>query len=351
MADQQKKHQSDATKPAKSKSPNHAIAWVSGLAIVIAIVALIVGSYGVYTLIQQHRRVTAMEKLPILRPSAIQFLSQDLTALKNEQASFKSELTTQATALTALQTQFTQVQNTLREQQQAFRSINQPNVTRQELDWASARVSLNLAAQALQFQRPLPEAQQALDEAWYDLRNNADMSTLRSLQGLMHQVSTLPTLQTQNAIEQLDILQNQLSALSFKLPVSAAPANSAPQNGSENAFRATWNHVKSMMVIRHDNTIGQELLTDSARLNAVTELQLFLAKARWQILQASPEYQDTLQALMHKVQDYTQITPVQQTWLKHLFHIQQLPVMYPQKQVDAILQQIQSLQMQLSKPQ
>lgn len=163
-------------------------------------------------------------------------------------------------------------------------------------------------------------------------------------------LNNLPSIDPENGITLLHTLQGSLANLSFitSLPASDnQPTATTNQHGFTQAMQTIWQELKSLIIVRSDNTIGAQLVSQSARFDAVRQINLLLQEAEWQILtQQDPSA--TLTQLKINISAYTQNDQNQATWLTQLNQLINSNSYYTTTQVQQVLTAINNLQQALN---
>ena len=182
------------------------------------------------------------------------------------------------------------------------------------------------------------------------LLNALHQSNLNLLsQQLQTALGELPNINQAAANAELSTLLQELATLNFNTSISeSAATNVNDQQHSEPGFLgAIWQQIKGLVVVRSDNQIGAQLVSDSARFDALRMLQLLIQEAKWQIL-SGQDPSATLTQLKITVSAYTAADAMQASWLNQLAALQNGSNFYPSMQVQNIFALINKLQVLLN---
>ena len=169
------------------------------------------------------------------------------------------------------------------------------------------------------------------------------------LNQLNESISALPNINPNNAITELNTLKASIATLSFVNSIpSAMPENAMPaQHGFSALLQSLWQKFKSLIIVRTDNTIGTQLVSDAARFDAVRTLNLLIQEAQWQILNLQ-DPSATLTQLQIATSAYTEANQAQAAWLAQLTQLQTGSNYYTTAEITPVLQKINNLQQALS---
>ena len=182
----------------------------------------------------------------------------------------------------------------------------------------------------------------------YNLLIDLHQSTLTLLaQQLQLAIANLPNVNPEQALNQLAQLQQALATLTF---ITSAPAagDSAKVSASktQGLLSNIWQQIKSLIIVRSDNQISNQLVTDTARFDALRTLQLLIQEAKWQIL-TGQDPTNTLTQLKIAVLAYTDANAAQSAWLNQLNLVQTAANYYPSNAVQNIDTLVTKLQILL----
>ncbi len=179
-----------------------------------------------------------------------------------------------------------------------------------------------------------------------DLHSN-DINT--NLNQLNASINSLPNINPNDAITTLNTLKASIATLSFVQSIPSAPStNAAPETHGFNALmQSLWQKFKSLIIVRTDNTIGTQLVSDAARFDAVRTLNLLIQEAQWQILNLQ-DPSTTLTQLQIATSAYTQTNQAQAAWLAQLTQLQTGSNYYTATEITPVLEKINNLQQALS---
>jgi uncharacterized protein HemX len=166
---------------------------------------------------------------------------------------------------------------------------------------------------------------------------------LHKIQNLNTLVNGLPKLDVDGVSAQLDQLSQGLANLNFVPPVLPNNQNSIADEGSQTQLSGwrtglahSWQQLKSFLVIRTDNQIGPSLVAQTTRFDAVRNLQLIIAQAKWDAITGNQNYNNDLDQLQSSIQTLTVNNQAQQTWLNQLQALKTMPAVYPSDKLQAI---------------
>lgn len=168
-------------------------------------------------------------------------------------------------------------------------------------------------------------------------------STSPLIQNLSDSINNLPNINPNQAISQLNLLQQSEASLSFQIPSSSNPNNI----DIGNLLQKAWQHFKNLIIIRNNNTIGTQLVSDANRFDAVRQINLLTQEAIWQILSAQ-DPSATLMQLKITISAYTEANAAQSAWLAQLNTITTSNNFYTDTQIQPVLKTITLLQNQFS---
>ncbi|MDF2940161.1 MAG: HemX, putative uroporphyrinogen-III C-methyltransferase [Gammaproteobacteria bacterium] len=260
-----------------------------------------------------------------------------IAALQQSNQAMQNEMQQNEQTITALQTAQQSMMALLQ-------SSHQPQVTLHRLNFESAKVSVQLAHALLwQHQDPAVISQQ-LDMAQDALAQSGPSAAnlLKQVQSLNVLISALPKVDTTSVNSQLDQLAQGIANLEFVAPVnppSTEQANIPDQtqlSGWRTGLQQSWQQLKSFLIIRSNNQIGPNLVSDSARFDAVRSLQLSINEAKWDAISGNSQYLNDLDQLQNQIQNYTVNNAAQQTWLNQLQTLRATPAVYPSDKLEAV---------------
>jgi hypothetical protein len=165
------------------------------------------------------------------------------------------------------------------------------------------------------------------------------------LNQVQHALNNLPVVNPFDALNQLSNLQAGLANLSF---INSIPIAQSPTNITQTfSFSNLWQALKSLVIVRTDNAIGAQLVSDAARFDAVRQLNLLIEEASWQIL-TMQDPGNTLIQLKITLSAYTEANQNQAAWLVQLSHLQSADDFYTQAQIAPLLAALNNLQQALN---
>ena len=170
-----------------------------------------------------------------------------------------------------------------------------------------------------------------------------------NLNHLNASISALPNINPNNAITTLNTLKASIATLSFVNSIpNPTTANTTPtQHGFNALLQSMWQKFKSLIIVRTDNTIGTQLVSDAARFDAVRTLNLLIQEAQWQILSLQ-DPSATLTELQITANAYTDTNQAQATWLAQLTQLQTGSNYYTATEITPVLEKINNLQQSIS---
>lgn len=160
------------------------------------------------------------------------------------------------------------------------------------------------------------------------------------LNQIQNALNALPTVNPANAITQLNNLQASLASLSFVQSVTIAPESTSVNDLS---LHNLWQKLKSLIIVRTDNSIGAQLVSDATRFDAVRQISLLLQEAQWQIIRLQ-DPSDFLTQARIMISAYTQADQNQAAWLGQLSRLQGASDFYTKDQIQPLLQALNNLQ-------
>ena len=154
-----------------------------------------------------------------------------------------------------------------------------PNVA---LNLTAARVALNLVAQQAILERNKSDMLQLLHQVKSNLQvADINKALIKQVDDIQQLVVALPELKTGQAVKALRALNQSLSQLKFKLPVKAHKVKDEKVTSWSGAWHDSWNHLRSLLIIRSNNTVGQALLTNANRQQTALGLHMLIQQAIW----------------------------------------------------------------------
>jgi hypothetical protein len=170
-----------------------------------------------------------------------------------------------------------------------------------------------------------------------------------NLNQLNQSISALPDINPNNAITTLNTLKASIATLSFVNSIpNATPENTTPtQHGFNALLQSLWQKFKSLIIVRTDNTIGTQLVSDAARFDAIRTLNLLIQEAQWQILSLQ-DPSAMLTQLQIATSAYTEANQAQAAWLAQLTQLQTGNNYYTNAEITPVLQKINNLQQAIS---
>lgn len=180
----------------------------------------------------------------------------------------------------------------------------------------------------------LAEAQDALDSAQSDLQRTGQSQALKLVLQTQSELRKIPPVNVNALLKKIDVLESALKGLRFRAPVTADDLKQAqaiePEKQSNQvkaALDKSWHQIKGLLVVRHDNTIGQKLLTDSARVAALAAIRIQLQYARFYAIRDDGTlYQQALKTASALVGIYCQKDEASLAWQKSAYHLAQFPL-------------------------
>lgn len=168
----------------------------------------------------------------------------------------------------------------------------------------------------------LKSTEAAMNQARVDLMHSGQTAAVNALNDSLVAVQKLQPVDVNLLLKKIDKLEKTLSQLKFKPPVSAADlasesqaVTSAKTGKVKAALDQSWHKIKGLLVVRHGDTIGQKLLTDSNRVAALASIRLQLQYARfYAIRDESALYKKSLQEAMALASLYCQKTAALKAW-------------------------------------
>lgn len=295
------------------------------LALVLALAACAGSGFLLYQFWLQHTHKPAQQQASALDHSMVdalqqqwhhahQQLQQSLAALKTQQAVLSKE--------------------------------RLPRATLQTLNLLAVKAAITVAQTLLAARQSPQLISQAVDQAINNLPVMGGHSEVlrQRLARINAQLLALPALQTHQVLAQLDHYYDELAQLQFVQPVSQ-PVEHTQQHWDwrhpKQAAQQAWHWVKSVVVIDKGTAIGQRLLGQATRLNALALLNLKWNEVRWYVLTHSPQYPDALRALIEQIQQTTQPNDAQQKLISQLKAMSSEVVGMPTDQLNAISQSLQ----------
>ncbi|MDO8953866.1 MAG: uroporphyrinogen-III C-methyltransferase [Gammaproteobacteria bacterium] len=251
-----------------------------------------------------------------------------------------------------LQTQMQDMQQTIASMQTAQQSMtallqssHEPQVTLHHLNFESARVNVQLAHSLLwQHQSPSRVSTQLnLVEDALQMAGPSAQDLLHQIQGLNTLVNSLPAIDVDAVSSKLDQLSQGLASLQFvpaitpnSADLSASVATQTQLSGWKTGLAHSWQQLKSFLIIRTDNQVGPNLVSESARFDAIRSLQLSIDQAKWDMITGNQHYAQDLDQLQTQVQSLTVNNPAQQAWLSQLQALRAIPAVYPSDKLQAV---------------
>jgi len=233
----------------------------------------------------------------------------------------------------------------LKVQQAALSKERLPHTTLQALNLMTVKSAITMAQTLLAARQPPQHISQAVDQAINNLPVMGERSEVlrQCLARVNAQLLTLPALQTQQVLSQLNQYYDGLAQLRFAQPISQSPHHNQRHwdwRHPKQEVQQAWHWIKSVVVIRQGDAIGQHLLNQAGRLNALALLNLQWNEVRWYVLTHSPHYDIALRTLIDQIQQTTSPNTVRQKLIGQLKAMLPEVVTMPTDQLNAIHQSL-----------
>ncbi len=237
----------------------------------------------------------------------------------------------------------TQSQTTLNT---ALSNLNQAASTVKEVK-ALASTTMLTHLQALLLQNaPKPLLMNSVTAVTAVLDSLSDASINALTVQLNGRVDALPTLGTQTALTTLEILKINVSTLNFVPAVSPNQTTASPVTSGQTFWQKLWSQIRPLLVIRSNNAIGADLVTNAARFDAVRNINLLIQETDWQLTTAQ-DPSATLAQLKTVIMTYTIADSAQTAWLTQLATLSSPASFYTSAEITDLLTTISQLQSRL----
>ncbi len=229
----------------------------------------------------------------------------------------------------------------------ALSNLNQTASTVKEVK-ALASTTMLTHLQALLLQNaPKPLLINSVTAVTAVLDSLSDASINALTVQLNGRVDALPNLGTQTALNTLEALKTSVSTLNFVPAVSPNQTVASPVISGQNFWQKLWSQIRPLLVIRSNNAIGADLVTNVARFDAVRNINVLIQETEWQLTTAQ-DPTATLAQLKTAITTYTIADPAQTAWLTQFNTLVSPPSFYSSTEVNDLLTTISQLQTQLS---
>lgn len=150
------------------------------------------------------------------------------------------------------------------------------------------------------------------------LGTNTDPQVKVLSQQLQNELQALPAISVSQAALSLKAMKTTLSSLSFVPPATYSPASSTDASQEAAGFWARlWQHIQPLLVVRTENQIGSQFVTDVGRIDALRSLNAMIDEAVWQLMtEQDPSL--ALNQLKAAVSTATVSNTAQAVWLDQL---------------------------------
>lgn len=229
----------------------------------------------------------------------------------------------------------------------ALSNLNQTASTVKEVKALAATTMLTHLQGLLLQNAPKPLLMNSVTALTAILNSLSDASVNTLTLQLNAGLDALPTLGTQNALTTLETLKTNVSTLSFVPAVSPASVQTAPPVSGQNFWQKLMAEIRPLLVIRSNNAIGADLVTNAARFDAVRNINLLIKETEWQLTTAQ-DPTATLAQLKTLITTYTTADSAQAAWLAQLNALSSPPSFYTNAQITSLLTTISQLQSRLA---
>lgn len=231
------------------------------------------------------------------------------------------------------------------------------SVTDLNRDQLSINTARNLASASLLanvqtlFMQGVPASQLLKNAAplWAFLEGSSNPAVKTLAIQLKTELQALPEVNLPATFQQLDQLKASLATLSFALPVSQVITSVGVVDAHSHWSTKLWQQLRGLLVVRTQNQIGADLVTNTARFDAVRHLNLLMDELKWQLMTAH-DPAPILNELKADVVAYTADNAAQSAWLLALNTAFNVPQYYSTAQIQAVLTTIATLEAALAQP-
>jgi len=237
--------------------------------------------------------------------------------------------------------------NKIKSQQAHIAKQQQPGITSHTLSLMTTQTSISIAQSILLSHANAQDIAAVINQAMLNVpvMGNQTQPVQQLLARAHAQALALPTLQTSAALQQLDTIEASLSKLAFQPAIDTTKNKSEADSGitwrhPKTAVKQIWHHLKGLVVIHHDPTIGQHLLSASSRLNALELIMLHINHVRWNAITHSANYGASVDDLKTLISHYTQPTNAQQNILDEIKQLKNYTITYPTAQLNKLSQDL-----------
>jgi hypothetical protein len=260
-------------------------------------------------------------------------LMQAVIALQNDNQTLHQQLNTQQANLQAMQAAQENTINTLQASTLPMLSVHRMNLQ-------AAYMNIQLGYWMFQHQEPTTLISKQLDLAKQNLKyaGASGQSLVASLDDLNDKLNSLPRVDINQVLTQMVALQASFANLNFK-PVAVINTNSnqtAQAPGHLNwrqSLAYSLVQLKSQLIIQTNDQVGNELVSQASRVDAIRTLNLDLAVAKWYAITNNPNYTESLNQLVLDIQQYTAQNSAQTNSLNQALALQNLPISYSSNQL------------------
>lgn len=181
----------------------------------------------------------------------------------------------------------------------------------------------------------LKSAKASVEQAKTDLMKTGHDTAVNMLNQTLLELDKLPPVNMNHLLAQIDQAQKGLAKLSFKPPVTekdlqvpeTAQETAAHTSKVKAALNQSWHKIKGLLVVRHGNTVGQKLLTDSARVAAIASIRMQLQYARFYAIRHDAAlYQVALKRASDLVNMYCQPNAASKAWQAQIHQLASFPI-------------------------
>ncbi|MDI9819563.1 MULTISPECIES: uroporphyrinogen-III C-methyltransferase [unclassified Legionella] len=305
-------------KPAENTSSKHSTSLP--LAVIIGVVALLCGLYAIYANFQS--RQTA-------RDQKQQFIAE-LKEVKQQQSDAQSTAAALQN-LTHSQTRFTERLDALEKELQS--AIQQRSYQRENWVLLKARYYLELAeinAHWSSDQQATIALLQQADRLLVNLSSQQLYAIRQAIAQEITELQALPKIDSAGLLSQLDAIQNNISGLPLKRPLSKEKkVNQVTAEKKTSSWREqlrdSLNSFEKLIVIRRTDEEIQPLLSPIHQTVLQDIIRMNLQEAQWAVLQTNPVvYQLALkQALQNIKRTFDENSSQTQALIKQLQTLQQ----------------------------